>query len=476
MSREIGLAATALALMVALPGAKVASVPPVPAEQLALAGGSTDLKTSASVTAPGAAVVPGAYAYPPAVRAVTADLTTRTTESQTVGGDTLPINNVLLAAYQRAAAAVPESCNLEVSLLAAIGQVESGNLANYDLNAENAVTPGVLGPVLDGAQFALIRDTDYGVYDGDRTYDRAVGPMQFIPSTWLRFGVDMDQDGRRDPQDIDDAAGATAAYLCFGGRDLGTDAGLRAGVFSYNHSSEYVELVLAWKAHYDQDGFGSLSTPTTVDTSSDYTISAAKVLMGEKLPRLPDSGGRPGPRDDSGRDPGGTRDGGRDGGTQHADDDDDRGGNGGKDRDDWFDGTDDKPGPTPGPTPDPDPTPDPEPEPVPTIVPAPDPTPGPEPEPSPEPLPDPLPEPSPTPDPTPTPEPSPTPEPAPEPLPLPVEDVVVCATDEESAAVIDGTSLTLCVPEECLLDTTDSAFTAEEAEALVVECVEALAE
>ena len=45
-------------------------------------------------------------------------------------------------------------------------------------------------------------------------YDRAVGPMQFIPSTWSVIGVDGDNDGKRNPQDIDDAALATAVYLC----------------------------------------------------------------------------------------------------------------------------------------------------------------------------------------------------------------------------------------------------------------------
>ena len=58
-----------------------------------------------------------------------------------------------------------------------------------------------------------------------RVYDRAVGPMQFIPSTWSVVGVDADGDGQRNPQDIDDAALATAVYLCSGDDDLSTDAG-----------------------------------------------------------------------------------------------------------------------------------------------------------------------------------------------------------------------------------------------------------
>ena len=68
--------------------------------------------------------------------------------------------------------------------------------------------------------------------------------MQFIPSTWSVVGVDADGDAQRNPQDIDDASLATAVYLCSGDDDLATDAGQRAAVYRYNHSQEYVDLVL----------------------------------------------------------------------------------------------------------------------------------------------------------------------------------------------------------------------------------------
>ena len=67
---------------------------------------------------------------------------------------------------------------------------------------------------------ATIHDTDRGVYDHDTVWDRVVGPMKFIPGTWRTVGGDLDGDGVKDPQDINDAAAATAIYLCAGPGDL----------------------------------------------------------------------------------------------------------------------------------------------------------------------------------------------------------------------------------------------------------------
>ncbi|HEU5454059.1 MAG TPA: lytic transglycosylase domain-containing protein, partial [Nocardioides sp.] len=165
------------------------------------------------------------------------------------------VGDVVLSAYQVAATVAPTSCSLDVSLLAAIGQVESGNLAGRRLDRDHRPDPPVLGPVLNGTGgFAAIADTDGGEWDGDKAWDRAVGPLQFIPSTWRLAGVDLDGDGERNPQDIDDAAGAAMVYLCAGGADLSTEDDLRAAIFAYNHSDSYVELVLAWKDTFDTQG------------------------------------------------------------------------------------------------------------------------------------------------------------------------------------------------------------------------------
>jgi membrane-bound lytic murein transglycosylase B len=86
-------------------------------------------------------------------------------------------------------------------------------------------------------------DTDQGTYDGDTVYDRAIGPMQFIPSTWVRYQVDADQDGTADPNDINDAAMAAANYLCAGGRDLSQPNDWWAAILSYNAIQSYARSV-----------------------------------------------------------------------------------------------------------------------------------------------------------------------------------------------------------------------------------------
>ena len=169
----------------------------------------------------------------------------------------------LVDAYTLAVALAPAGCNLSLSLLAAVGQVESGNLAGQRIDAQHRVVPGVLGPVLDGTEYAAIPDTDNGRWDGHRTWDRALGPLQLLPASWRVAGMDADGDGQRDPQNVYDAAGAAMVYLCDGGRDLGTRKGLEEAVLSYNHSRDYLRLVLAWKTVFDTaDVTGLGSTPS----------------------------------------------------------------------------------------------------------------------------------------------------------------------------------------------------------------------
>lgn len=159
----------------------------------------------------------------------------------------------VLAAYRKAESLLGRTdpgCRLPWQLLAAIGKVESGQAAGGRVDAHGTTLTPILGPVLNGAGFANIPDTDGGAYDGDATYDRAVGPMQFIPSTWAHWGRDGNGDGRRDPSNIYDAALAAGYYLCAGPRDLSVKADLDRAVLSYNHSDTYLRTVLSWLEFY----------------------------------------------------------------------------------------------------------------------------------------------------------------------------------------------------------------------------------
>jgi len=158
---------------------------------------------------------------------------------------------VALDAYVRAAATQPR-CAIPWWALAGISRVEGrhGTYGGASLEADGQVSRPIIGIPLNGENDTqAIGDTDGGALDGDPNVDRAVGPMQFIPSTWARWGRDGDGDGDRDPQNLYDATAAAAAYLCHG-RTLADDAGLRAAYFSYNHSEAYVENVLAHAHRY----------------------------------------------------------------------------------------------------------------------------------------------------------------------------------------------------------------------------------
>jgi len=162
----------------------------------------------------------------------------------------------VLPAYQAAARALAQSlpgCKLTWPLLAGIGKVESSHASGGRVDAHGTTRGRILGPVLDGAPgMATIHDTDGGRYDGDAVWDRAVGPMQFIPGTWVRFAADGNHDGVSDPHNVYDAALAAGEYLCAGGADLSDPRGLVAAVLRYNHSMDYVAVVLRWMREYAQ--------------------------------------------------------------------------------------------------------------------------------------------------------------------------------------------------------------------------------
>jgi hypothetical protein len=102
------------------------------------------------------------------------------------------------------------------TVLAAIGQIESGDQAN----------PGVSSA-------------------------GAMGPMQFLPSTWAEWGITaFGEQGPPNILDPFDAVPAAARYLCAAGG--ATSAGLPGAIFAYNHADWYVNEVLALAKEYQQ--------------------------------------------------------------------------------------------------------------------------------------------------------------------------------------------------------------------------------
>ncbi len=190
-----------------------------------------------------------------------------------------------LAAYQAAG----EACEgVDWALLAAIGSVESGHGtfggATIDPTTGEA-TPWIFGPPLDGGPG--VQSLPIGPWDGwwglTGPWQRAVGPMQFLPGTFSASAVDGDGDGVTNPHDIDDAAATAAAYLCDG---LGI-VDERAAVGRYNHSDAYVQEVVALAASYRAAAAG-----TVVAVGGDWLCPVAGPVSFTDTWGAPRSGGR----------------------------------------------------------------------------------------------------------------------------------------------------------------------------------------
>jgi hypothetical protein len=174
----------------------------------------------------------------------------------TVHGVEFPL--VALDAYYRAAAAVAEErpdCGVRWWGLAGISRVEGrhGTYGGATLEPNGDTSQRIIGIQLNGTeQTAVIGDSDGGALDGDPAFDRAVGPMQFIPQTWRRYEADGNEDGYRSPFNLYDATLAAARYLCTASGGLDADPGLRTAYFSYNHSVPYVDSVLGYARLYER--------------------------------------------------------------------------------------------------------------------------------------------------------------------------------------------------------------------------------
>ncbi|MFC6013941.1 lytic transglycosylase domain-containing protein [Nocardia lasii] len=166
----------------------------------------------------------------------------------------LGIPGIAVAAYQSAEEQLGVEnphCGMSWSLLAGIGRVESTH-AFGKADAEGNPIKAVYGPVLDGSLAGnnVIHDSDGGNLDGIGGYDRAVGPMQFLPETWQRYAADGNADGVADPQNLFDAALTAGRYLCDGGLNMRDLSQQSKAILRYNNSMAYVANVMAWSGSY----------------------------------------------------------------------------------------------------------------------------------------------------------------------------------------------------------------------------------
>ena len=97
----------------------------------------------------------------------------------------------------------------------------------------------------------------------------ALGWMQFIPSSWLRWGMDADGDGVADPWNPDDAVFAAARYLAA----AGAHEDLSRAIFAYNHAQWYVDDVLRLAAVFRKSDSGFADFP--FPTASEDVLAAA---------------------------------------------------------------------------------------------------------------------------------------------------------------------------------------------------------
>ncbi|WP_331765342.1 NlpC/P60 family protein (plasmid) [Streptomyces sp. NBC_01384] len=174
------------------------------------------------------------------------------------GGTAADIPPRMLTAYKKAVQLVsryvPKCRGMRWPILAGIAKVESNHASGRNIADNGDIRPRIYGVLLNGSgtggNTTVFPDTDNGRWDGTANGERAVGPFQFLPSTWASIGEDANGDKTADPHNADDAALGAAIYLCGNGRNLAKRSQLEAAILQYNHSNEYLSNVQGWIDQY----------------------------------------------------------------------------------------------------------------------------------------------------------------------------------------------------------------------------------
>ena len=163
---------------------------------------------------------------------------------------------IALNAYARTGQPCP---GVDWAVIAGIGKVESnhGRITGNGADSSGVVTPTILGPPLDGSGAGgnttpMPSGKWEGQYGSSGPWLRALGPMQFLPETFEKYGADGDGDGQKDPHNIYDATAAAANLLCANQPESATDA--TEAVLAYNQSESYRDKVFEWADNYRNGG------------------------------------------------------------------------------------------------------------------------------------------------------------------------------------------------------------------------------
>jgi membrane-bound lytic murein transglycosylase B len=241
---------TPLVFACAVSGAAQQFAAPTLASPIAPAVSVAVMTTAASNRA-GPAVV--AVARPPERLHIAAAINSAPPPPQVVNSPSaVDVPSMALAAYRNAEQKMAISdpgCGISWNLLAGIGRIESGHANGGATDAHGTAVRPIYGPALDGTLPGneVIVESGAG---GQVSYARAMGPMQFLPGTWARYGADGDGDGVADPQNLYDSTLAAARYLCSGGLNLRDQSQVMAAILRYNNSMPYAQNVLGWAAAY----------------------------------------------------------------------------------------------------------------------------------------------------------------------------------------------------------------------------------
>jgi cell wall-associated NlpC family hydrolase len=113
-----------------------------------------------------------------------------------------------------------------------------------------------------------------GVHSGVN-YAGAGGPMQFLAPTFKSFAVDGNHDGKKDLYDPADAIPSAAAYL----KHNGAPQRMKTAIFQYNHSWDYVNLVLTWAKRYASGDFEAVQSSGVNCEDNDLPANAGALVQ-----------------------------------------------------------------------------------------------------------------------------------------------------------------------------------------------------